>query len=422
MESNQKKENKERKQNFFKEYKIDILTIFILVVVLILFFFKWFYSCNIYYFYGGIVISTPLIVMSLLFIIPKVYKFIKKPIIYFTKSLHKQVRDLLNYILGIIGITLIIGLITRLNLEPKGVSLVVFLPIILLILFLSIAWYIAGKKIKSAIAYNIRWKYILHDLWIPIIIAVIMTIIIDWFQNQQLSTIANNICTSGGQELSDNTLCLIWKVIFNFFSNLLVSLLTYVIVLYSKVKNHIKSIDDNKHWKEYVEKIKEYKNEVKALSIVDLDDFFEPIGLRYLIEQIAYIKCCKKLKRLIVLKDNVEFSECWGQEITRSSNKWTQQERMLYNFVKLCGLRQNVDLYITTTYEINKFLEEENIQVNHKDLDRLIIDDTMYHPRWEDPYKKNKLIFDQDNDSVLKGNIEKIISKFCITDYQITIP
>lgn len=225
--------------------------------------------------------------------------------------------------------------------------------------------------------------------------------------------------------------------VYHFFYELLPITLTFII--YFLRDTHLEYKKENKEerkfWTDYTDTLSNVKSKIVAINTEKYSEFTDPLGFRYFNEQLNFLVDSRSTNSTIVLK-NIEKKRFFivssikdnlkdSPEIIslKTENNLNDNQR---TFKSLNHLHKifNIEMYLIPIDEV-KILVYSNLTrypkiiyffyVKNilKNIDRLIIDNTLYKPK----EKNRKLIFEKNESN--KEIIEKIITKFSHNDYNV---
>src|SRR5215213_1315361 len=186
--------------------------------------------------------------------------------------------------------------------------------------------------------------------------------------------------------------------------------LIYMIVLFAKLvaKHRKHSKKETELWFTYSKVLKEAKTQVIAFNTRDFTNFFQPLGLRYFLEQIDALSSNPNnsninRQRIIVINEKTVYED-WIVNALMNNYDLEEQAEIFYNLVLLHELC-DIELYLVTKKDVLKelgghyFWNHWMSRWKYRSLDRLIIDGKCWHPtntRISQHYK-----FDEDKENAV---------------------
>jgi hypothetical protein len=254
----------------------------------------------------------------------------------------------------------------------------------ILIIILSIAVIIAyrslqlgitasGSRFNRSITSEVKSREVIYDLKIPLYFLLCIVLI---------KITYNYLHPLMSFNLLDTAPIWIVKInntIYSFIQNIhlskwtetiieyLLVIGTYFIIIITKAIKKNKIQFDNLHWDEYEEKLQKAKR-VKALNLSLIEEFFEPMGFRYFLDQIIELKMRTNgepltIDRLVIIADGEKLHDSWIMNYNPSSNEMNKEYRMFHNFIELHKIH-GINLYFATKTEILDFAKDNNLKIN----------------------------------------------------------
>lgn len=233
----------------------------------------------------------------------------------------------------------------------------------------------SGSRFNRSIAGEVKSHDVIYDLKIPLYFLfgiILIKSVFHYFQHSISFTLTDS--TPNWIIYSNQ---LLFSLIEKFhlsewtetFIEYLIVIGTYFIIIITKAikKNRIQH--DNLHWDEYEEKLKS-ATAVKALNLSLVEEFFEPMGFRYFLDQIIELKIRTTAKpltieRVAIVSDGEKLHDSWIMNYNRSSNEMNKEYRMLHNFIEL-HKAHGIKLYFATKTEVLNFVKSKNKVINAK--------------------------------------------------------